>query len=789
MKISLEWLNEYVNLDGVSVEELKNGLFSCGFEVEEVIEIGNVEKVVTCKILSIEKHPDADKLSITQVDAGSYGKLQIVTNGKNIKVGDIVPVSLDGAVLADGTKIKKGKIRGIESDGMFCGGEELGINGDQYEGADENCILVLREEYPLGEEVTKALGVKDTILDISLTANRPDCMSVIGIAKEVACLLNRPFIAPKLYENIVLGDEVKVDVLSPDLCPLYLASKVTDIKLGESPKWMKKRLASVGIRSINNVVDITNYVLTEIGQPMHAFDYDNLKENKIIVRRAENGEKIVTLDEKEFELNNDNLVICDAEKPCCLAGVMGGLNSGINDNTSVLVFESAKFKRDNIRKTSRKLGQRSDSSARFEKGVDAYTTKTGMARALYLIDLLKCGKVSGIVNEKNFVSQEQKTITTTFKKINAILGIEVPQERSVEILNNLNFNCKVEGDNLTVVVPPYREDVESFPDLAEEIIRFYGYDHITPTLLTNASVTAGGLTDRQKRLNDIKQMLFDEGYCETVTYSFIGKKDFDAFSLDDSSAIKLINPLGEDLSLMRTSLIPSIVNIAKNNINKMNYDGRLYELASVYIPTDNELPIEKTTLVMAIFGEKENFFTLKDTVEKVFAHFNVSTERKYTYGETPYLHKTRNADITVGKTKIGVIGQISPEVAKTIDLSKEVYVAELDVEAMFSLSGKPVKFRAFGKYPKSERDLALVMDKNVTNQQVIDAIRQSGIKDLKEIELFDVYEGDKIEQGKKSLAYHLTFSSNEKTLSFEEVEQFVAKILKNLEKKGISLRS
>lgn len=789
MKISLNWLKDYVNLDGVSTEELKNGLFSCGFEVEEVIEIGNVQKVVTCKILSIEKHPDADKLSVCSIDAGEYGILQIVTNGTNIKVGDIVPVSLDGAVLADGMKIKKGKIRGVSSDGMFCGGEELGINGDQYEGADENCILVLKEEYPLGKDVTEVLGVKDTIFDISLTANRPDCMSVIGIAKEVACLLNRPFVMSKLYENLKNGEEISVEVQAKDLCPLYIASKVTDIKIAQSPDWMRKRLASVGIRSINNVVDITNYVLTEIGQPMHAFDYDNLDGKQIVVRRAENGEKIVTLDKKEFSLTDDDLVICDKTKPSCLAGVMGGLNSGINENTNTLVFESAKFKRDSIRKTSRKLGQRSDSSARFEKGVDSYTTKVGMARALYLMDLLKCGKVSGIINVQSTEEQSLKTISTTFSKINAILGIEVPVEKSVQILNNLNFNCVVDGDNLTVTVPPYREDVESFPDLAEEIIRFYGYDHIVPTLMSKASVTVGGLNSRQKKLNDVKQMLFDDGFCETVTYSFIGKKEFDLYSLDSENAIKIINPLGEDLSLMRTSLIPSLVNVACSNINKMNYDGKLYEIASVYIPSDKELPNEKTTLTMAVFGEKESFFTLKNEVEKVFSRFNISTERKYVPSTKAYLHKTRNADIFIGNSLVGVIGQLSPDVAESLDLNKNVFVAEIDLESLFAFNGKPIKFRAFGKYPKSERDLALVMNKEMTNQQVIDAIRQSGVKDLKEIELFDVYEGDKIDADKKSLAYHLTFLSNDKTLSYEEVEENVARILKNLEKKGITLRS
>ncbi|MBO4962462.1 MAG: phenylalanine--tRNA ligase subunit beta, partial [Clostridia bacterium] len=420
MKVSLSWLSDYVNLDGVSVEELQKGLFSCGFEVEEVISLCKSSGIKTCKILEINKHPEADRLSVTKVDAGKYGILQIVTNGTNIKVGDIVPVSIDGAILADGTKIKKGKLRNVDSDGMFCGGEEIGINGDQYPGADEDCILIIKEDLPLGEEFTELIGIKDTIFDISITSNRPDCQSIVGIAKEVACLLNRPFIAPKLFDKRVSGSEVKVTVEAQDLCPLYYASKVTDIKIEESPEWMKKRLNSVGIRSINNIVDITNYVLTEIGQPMHAFDTNFLAGKEINVRRANNGEKIVTLDEKEFTLTENNLVICDKEKAVALAGVMGGLNSGICDNTQEIIFECAKFKRDNIRITSRTLGQRSDSSARYEKGVDVYTTECGILRALYLIEQLNCGKVSGLITEVRAEEPKKMVINTTFEKINKV---------------------------------------------------------------------------------------------------------------------------------------------------------------------------------------------------------------------------------------------------------------------------------------------------------------------------------------------------------------------------------
>ena len=789
MKVSLSWLSDYVNLDGVTVQQLQDGLFSCGFEVEEVISLCKSSDIVTCKIISIEQHPQADRLSVTKVDAGKYGILQIVTNGKNIKVGDIVPVSIDGAVLADGTKIKKGQLRGVDSDGMFCGGAEIGINGDQYEGADEDCILVFKHEFPLGVEVTELLGIKDTIFDISITSNRPDCQCITGIAKEVACLLNRPYNPPKVFDGAVKGQSVAVQVKAPDLCPQYIASEVKNIKIEQSPEWMKKRLASVGIRSINNVVDITNYVLTEIGQPMHAFDSDFLSGKQIIVRRAEENEKIVTLDEKEFTLNTENLVICDKDKPVALAGIMGGLNSGINDNTTDIIFESARFKRDNIRKSSRKLGQRSDSSARFEKGVDPFTTEFGLLRALYLINELKCGEVSGVITEISSEEVKEKTITTTFEKINRILGIEVPQNESVKILNNLGFNCKVEGDTLTVTVPKYREDVEGYPDLAEEIIRFYGYDHITPTLMDRATITVGGLTDKQKKIESIKDLLFNNGFCETISYSFIGKKDFENYGFNPENAVKIVNPLGEELSLMRTSLLPSIVSVALSNINKMNTEGRLYEMANVYIPCEEELPQEKMTLSLAVFGEKENFFTLKQIVENILSGFKSATNRVYKAGTTEYLHPTRNADILVNNQKIGYIGQIYPKFAEKIDLQKPLFVAEIDIEALLNLKVKALSYKAISKYPKSERDLALEVDKTVTNQFVMDIIRQSGVKALKEIKLFDVYEGEKIAEGKKSLAYRLTFAVDDRTLSFEDVEGFISQILKKLEKNGITLRS
>ena len=469
MKAPLSWLNDYVDID-CSPEELKDKLFSCGFEVEEMTYVGkNIDKIVVCKILEIDKHPNADKLSVCKVDAGKYGVLQIITAATNVLVGAIVPVALDGSTLNDGTKINTGNLRGLPSYGMFCSGEELGINDDWYKGASTHGILILDEGFSLGEDVKKALNLEDVMFDINVTANRPDCQSIFGLAREVAAVLNKPVKTPDFSyktDDFSTVDTVNVSVKSNDLCPRYISHLVKDVKIEESPLWMKRRLFRMGLRSINNIVDITNFVLLELGQPMHAFDLADLNDKTLIIRRANVGEKIVTLDEKEFSLNSDNLVICDNNKPVCIAGVMGGLNSGIKPDTKDVLFESAFFARDNIRKTSRSLGQRTDASSRYEKGIDAYTVKFGMDRALNLISTLNCGKIAKDRYDINSVKDDAKVISTKISLINGVLGISVPVNVIENILSRLNFNSKISGDDIEITVPPYRTDVEGYPDIA-----------------------------------------------------------------------------------------------------------------------------------------------------------------------------------------------------------------------------------------------------------------------------------------------------------------------------------
>ncbi len=796
MKAPLSWIKDYVDID-CSVEELTSKLFSCGFEVEEIINVGeNIDKIVTCKILAINKHPNADKLSVVDVDAGKFGKLQIVTNAKNIFEGAIVPVALDGATLNNGEKIVTGELRGVTSYGMFCSGEELGITDDWYQGASVNGILILENDMPLGEEVKKMLDIGDTIFDINVTANRPDCQSILGIAREVAAVLNKPFKMPDLSFNvdnkIKTTETVKVSDKAFDLCPRYISHLVKDIKIEQSPTWLKRRLFSMGLRSINNIVDITNFVLLEVGQPMHAFDLNDIGGNEIIIRRAQNGEKITTLDEKEFILSDNNLVICDVNKPVALAGIMGGLNSEIKPGTKDVLFESATFKRDNIRKSSRILGQRSDSSARYEKGVDLYSVETGMKRALNLISTLNCGTIA--CDDYDLYNGEiaKKVIKTTVKKVNDVLGIDIPSSEICEILQRLHFDVECCLDNLTVTVPLYREDMESYPDIAEEIIREYGYNHIQPTLLKTSKITAGGLTEKQKKLADVKTLMTGYGFNEIITYSFVPLKDFDLYSLDKANVIKILNPISEDLAVMRQSLVPSIMRIVSHNITRKNYEGRIFEIAKTYftdeLPLKN-LPNEKTNLVLATFGENEDFFTIKGVVESLIDNTCFGADVSYRLSDKKFMHPTRSADIIINDKNVGYFGQVSPEICEKLDIDKPIYVGEIFYDELALQFNEKIVFKAISKFPTVERDLAILVDNSVSCESIVKIIKESAGQFLDSVKLFDLYTGDRIAKDKKSMAFNLIFISNERTLNVEEIEDAVKNILKNLrEKLGAELR-
>ena len=792
MLAPLSWLKEYVDID-VTPEELEKKLFDCGFEVEQIIPYGDkIDKVVTCKIKEITQHPNAERLRVCQVDAGKYGVLQIITNATNVSVGDIVPVAVDGATLATGDKIFNGKLRGEPSYGMFCGGEEIGIDDNFYDGASGDSVLIFNEKnLPLGEEVRDLLALKDYVFDISVLANRPDCQSVLGIAREIAATLKKPLKEPS-YEYTVkkatAADAVKVTVKDGELCPRYIAHFVGDVKIGKSPKWMTRRLKMCGIKSISNVVDITNYVLLELGQPMHAFDENDLEKREIIVRRAENGEKIVTLDEKELTLNNDNLVICDGAKPVALAGIMGGLNSEIKDATKGVVFECAKFKRDNVRRSARMLGKSSDSSKRFEKGVDEYTTERAMKRALHLVEELGAGVPTDVhVDVSAGKEQENKTVKTTFSKINGVLGIKVPKGTVIDILKRLNFGVETDGDEITTVAPPYREDVEGYPDLAEEVIRMYGYEHVVPTLLKDAKITAGGYTKEQKDELKVKKTLIEQGYNEVMTYSFYSKKDVAALHLgendEEGKVIVIENPISDNYEVMRRTLVPSLLGVVSRNVKKGNYAGRVFEIAKTYIPKSfpvSDFPEERKHLCLAAFGDGEDFFTVKGALKVIEDNFGVKFNLGVR-GEKTYLHPGVSAKIILGGEEIGCFGQVTYETCAEFDLECKVFVLELDYDSLQAAFTVPFKFEPLPKFPEVKRDLALIADEEITCGEIEDVIRSACKQSVKNVELFDVYVGDQIGAGKKSMAFTVTFSSDgTKPLETGDVDGFVKRILGSL---------
>lgn len=798
MLAPLSWLKDYVDID-VTPKELEEKLFSCGFEVEELIEVGkDVSGVVVGMVKECEPIPETH-LSLCQVDAGSHGTFQICCGADNVCAGKKFPVALVGATVYATAKdhvtiegvmtIKKGKLRGYESQGMLCSGTELGLNEDLYPGAGYNGLLVLPDDAEVGADVKPILGMDDWIFDIAITANRPDCQSIYGIAREVAAVLNKPCKEPALdyTQTDVKKEGFTVNVEAQDLCPRYIAHYVYDVKIAQSPAWMRRRLALVGIGSISNVVDITNYILKELGQPMHAFDDSFLKGNAINVRRANDGEKIVTLDEKEFTLNNSNLVICDGERPVALAGIMGGLNSEILDTTTEVMFEAAKFMRDNIRKSSRALGQASDSSAMYAKGVYEYTTVMAMKRALHLIEELGCGKVSSThVEVSTGNSIEPKEMKVSVKKVNGVLGIEVPNEEIIRILTNLNFTPVIDGDELTIQIPAYREDMESYPDVAEEVIRMYGYDHVIPTFMPTAEVTLGGLNLKQKSELKIKNALCAAGVYEGIHYSFFSPSDLDLLRLPEDAperhAIKLMNPINIDLSLMRTTLAPQMLHAIARNQKKGILEGRIFELGNIFVPKDlplTEYPDERETLCVGVFGQNESFYTLKGLAEVVAKTLGVTFT--YEAGEKTFLHPYQTAVVCCEGEKVGYLGKVSYEIADELDMRVQAFVMELDVRVLSQWYGRAQVFKPLPKFAEEKRDFAFVVDKGITCAQIENGIKEA-CKYVTDVQLFDVYEGIQLGPNKKSMAFSVVFTPAEEEFNSEMVEGFVKKILKNLER-------
>ena len=801
MKVPYSWLKEYVDID-ITAEELAEKLFGCGFEVEELIDLGKeVSRVVVGEVLACEP-VEGTHLQICQVNCGSYGNpIQIVTGAPNVYAGMHTPAALDNSTLPGGITIKAKPLKGIPSDGMLCSGEELGLNDDLYPGAEVYGLMDLPKDTVPGTDIREVVGMNDYIFDIFVTPNRPDCQSILGIAREVAAMLGKELKMPATdftaSDYVFPGLDISVE--APDLCPRYLGHGVRNITVAESPRWMKRNLALCGLRSISNVVDITNYVLLEIGQPMHAFDMDQLQDRRIIVRRAKDGEKIQTLDEKEFTLTPDNLVICDGNRPVALAGIMGGLNSEITENTTQLLFEAAKFARDNVRKTSRALGQSSDSSARFEKGISEYITELGMARALHLIQELGCGEITASAFDCSAgAPREGKRFTASLKRINAILGIEVPVEDVLRILKNLNFEVKQDGDMLDVTAPRYREDIEvGEPDLAEEVIREYGYDHVIPTFLKAATVTSGGKTPEQQRRDRVCRIMCGQGYHEAYTMSFYSDSDLDFLRIPEGApernVLRIKNPISANLSIMRPLLAPSLMNVVVENLKKGNNDGRIFEISNIYIPRDGDLPEERPHLGLAAFGDAEDFFTVKGTVEALGEALGLSFEVERA-SDVSWLHPGIAAYILCEGERIGCFGKLANEVTGELKLHKDaksnhkIFLGEIDYNAMMNHMAASFRYRPLSVFPCVVRDLALTVAEETACGDLMNEIARA-CQRVSDVELFDIYRGEQIGEGRKSMAFKITFEAEDKPLTPEELDKYIKKILGNLKfKLGAEIR-
>ena len=790
MKVTYNWLKELVNIN-VSPEELADKLTSAGMEVEEIVyQNKHLHDVVVGKILKIEKHPQADRLVVCQVDIG--GKIvQIITAATNVFEGAVVPVSLEGADLVNGIKISKTTMRGVESCGMFCSGEELGIDENYIEGAGVHGILILPSDLKAGTPIDEALMLDDVVFDIGITPNRADCMSVVGIAREVCALLGTEMKKINLnydidvYAKDTVRDYVNVEVATPN-CLRYMAAAVTDVKIEKSPFWLRARLNAVGIKPINTLVDITNYVLIEFGQPLHAFDGEKINGKKIIVRQAENGEKLSVLNHNTYDLDEEVMVIANENEPMVIAGVIGGNDSCITNETKQCIFEGAVFDLKSIRITSRKLGVRTDSSARYEKGVNVANAELGLARALHLVSKLKCGKVArgviDIANQKN----ESRKIEGSIKLINDILGVEVPTSEMVRILNSLGIETKAVGGKLECIVPPYREDVENDYDLAEEIIRLYGYDvydKIDYKLFEHAVVTEGKHHPRLQLERLYRNMLVENGYYENVSYSLVSSDINKKLMLseEDNKLVKIANPISEDLSCMRTSLAHSLFNNINYNISVGNRQLRMFECGRTYkaktIPVE-ELPFERNALALAVCENGYDFFDMKGIFEGMLSKrdLSYSIERS----KKAFLHPNKSADIICNGEIVGSFGEIHPLVARNYDIPSYVVYGEMDTQALAEVPEKRYEVKPISKYPIVERDLAVVVDEDKKVGDMLNSIKSACGQLYYDASLFDIYRSETLGENKKSLAFNIKLSHLEKTLTDEEVEQVMKKVLKSL---------
>lgn len=792
MDLSIRWLKDYVDIGDISMRDFSEAMSMSGSKVEGwTTEFEDVKNVVVGKILSVEPHPDSDHLVICQLDVGQQEPVQIVTGASNVHVGDMVPAALHKSQLPNGVKITKGKLRGVMSNGMMCSIAELNLTKGDFPYAAEDGIFLLQEDCQVGQDIASAIGCNDTCVEFEITPNRPDCLSVLGLAREAAVTFGKEL---KMHTPQVKGcggdihDYLSVEVRNPQLCPRYTAKVVKNVKIGPSPRWMRERLRASGVRPIDNIVDITNYVMLEYGQPMHAFDIEYVKDHKIIVRNAVSGETIQTLDGVDRTLSEDMLVIADSEKASAVAGVMGGEHSGINENTHTVVFESACFKGSSVRITAKKLGMRTESSGRFEKGLDAQNCLPAVIRACELVELLGAGEVvDGVIDVDN-TNYQPTRIHLDADWTNRFLGTDIPKEQMVKILTDLQF--QMEGDE--IIVPSFRSDVEHKADIAEEIARFYGYNNI-PTTIAKGS-PEGGYNEYQKFERVVNQNMLAQGMYEIMTYSFVSPKQYDKIRLpkDDPKrqSVVIRNPLGEDTSIMRTNAIPSMMDILSKNYNNRNGAVSLYEIGNEYIPVEGELlPDEVPNLVLGMYGDDKDFFTLKGVVENLLDTLAIREYDVDAKSDDPTFHPGRCAVLSKDGEEFGIIGEVHPLVCANYGINTRVYVGKLKLRKLFAMMDTQRSYVPMPKFPASTRDLALLCDDALPVMTMEKAIKAAAGKILEKIELFDVYKGSQIAQGKKSVAFNISMRASDRTLTDEEVNGAMSKILKALEELGAQIRS
>ena len=805
MNTTISWIKAYVPELSCTDQEYCDAMTMSGTKVESFEALDkNLEKIVVGQIEKIEKHPDADKLIVCQVNVGTE-TVQIVTGAPNVKEGDKVPVVLDGGKVAgghdggplpeDGITIKAGKLRGVPSCGMMCSIEELGSSREMYPEAPENGIYIFDEDAVVGTDAIDALGLRDTVFEYEITNNRIDCFSILGIAREAAVTFRKPFVPPvvEVHENAEnVNDYIKVDVKDPDLCPRYCARVCTNIKIAPSPKWMQRRLAASGIRPINNLVDITNYVMEEYGQPMHAYDLDTIAGRQIIVRRAKDGDEFQTLDGQVRKLDSEVLMICDAEKEVGIAGIMGGENSKITDDVKTVLFEAACFNGTNIRKSAKRIGLRTDASGKFEKGLDPNNSVDAINRACQLIQELGCGEVVGGIVDVCAPLKERVRIPFEPERINALLGTQIPEAEMLDYFGRLEFEYDEAKKEL--IIPSFRQDIEGFADVAEEVARFYGYDKI-PTTLPNGEATTGKLSFKLQIEENARDIAEYCGFSQGMCYSFESPKVFDRLLLDKEDklreAVTIANPLGEDFSIMRTISLNGILTSLGTNYNRRNKAVKLYELGNVYLPHSvpvTELPEERMQFTLGFYGDGD-FYTMKGVIEEFLESIGMNGKKEYDPNAgKKFLHPGRQANISYGGKVIGYLGEVHPEVLDNYDIGTKAYVAVLDMPEIIPFATFDRKYEGIAKYPAVTRDISMVVPREILVGQIEAVIAQRGGKILESYSLFDIYEGSQIQAGFKSVAYTLTFRAKDRTLEDADVSAAMKKILNGLQGLGIELR-